>query len=236
MEPLSLETLRRLDAGPSSASVHRPRRSAPRRARTSSRSASGCYVIDEHGRALLDGLAGLWCVNVGYGRARDRRRGVPADDARSPSTRRSSTPRPSRPSCSPASSPQLAPARLQHSLLQQLGLGGERDGAEADPRLPEAARHAARRRRSSRRTFAYHGVTLATTSMTGLPSCTEPFDLPLPGFVQVPGPHPYGANSGMTPAQYGELVPRRDRAHHRCARRRRPSRRCSPSRSRAPAA
>src|SRR4051794_7094730 len=30
--------------------------------------AEGCFVIDEQGRRLLDGLAGLWCVNVGYGR------------------------------------------------------------------------------------------------------------------------------------------------------------------------
>src|SRR5690606_23737296 len=30
--------------------------------------ASGCFVTDETGRRLLDGLAGLWCVNVGYGR------------------------------------------------------------------------------------------------------------------------------------------------------------------------
>ena len=40
--------------------------------------------------------------------------------------------------------------------------------------------------------------------MTGLASCTEPFDLPLPGFVQVPGPYAYGANNGMTLEQYGE--------------------------------
>jgi putrescine aminotransferase len=30
--------------------------------------ASGIFVRDEQGRQLLDGLAGLWCVNVGYGR------------------------------------------------------------------------------------------------------------------------------------------------------------------------
>src|SRR4051794_27824036 len=30
--------------------------------------ADGCYVTGEDGRRLLDGLAGLWCVNVGYGR------------------------------------------------------------------------------------------------------------------------------------------------------------------------
>jgi putrescine---pyruvate transaminase len=32
-------------------------------------SGSGCWVTDARGRKLLDGLAGLWCVNVGYGRA-----------------------------------------------------------------------------------------------------------------------------------------------------------------------
>jgi putrescine aminotransferase len=31
--------------------------------------ADGCYVHDGDGNRLLDGMAGLWCVNVGYGRA-----------------------------------------------------------------------------------------------------------------------------------------------------------------------
>jgi putrescine aminotransferase len=31
-------------------------------------SGSGVFVQDATGRQLLDGLAGLWCVNVGYGR------------------------------------------------------------------------------------------------------------------------------------------------------------------------
>ncbi|MBI1841470.1 MAG: aminotransferase class III-fold pyridoxal phosphate-dependent enzyme, partial [Verrucomicrobia bacterium] len=30
--------------------------------------AEGCSLWDETGRRLLDGLAGLWCVNVGYHR------------------------------------------------------------------------------------------------------------------------------------------------------------------------
>src|SRR6201997_108525 len=29
----------------------------------------GCYVYDEHGKRYLDGLAALYCVNVGHGRA-----------------------------------------------------------------------------------------------------------------------------------------------------------------------
>ena len=30
--------------------------------------AEGCTIYDGDGAALLDGMAGLWCVNVGYGR------------------------------------------------------------------------------------------------------------------------------------------------------------------------
>ena len=31
-------------------------------------SAKGCFITNEHGNRLLDACAGLWCVNVGYGR------------------------------------------------------------------------------------------------------------------------------------------------------------------------
>ena len=31
-------------------------------------SAEGCYVFDADGRRYLDAMAGLFCVNVGYGR------------------------------------------------------------------------------------------------------------------------------------------------------------------------
>ena len=30
--------------------------------------ADGVYIWDAEGNKLLDGMAGLWCVNVGYGR------------------------------------------------------------------------------------------------------------------------------------------------------------------------
>ena len=30
--------------------------------------ADGCYIYDGDGNKILDGMAGLWCVNVGYGR------------------------------------------------------------------------------------------------------------------------------------------------------------------------
>ena len=39
-----------------------------RRACASSRAREGVYVWDSDGNRILDGMAGLWCVNVGYGR------------------------------------------------------------------------------------------------------------------------------------------------------------------------
>jgi len=30
--------------------------------------AKGCYLTDQDGKSYLDTMAGLWCVNVGYGR------------------------------------------------------------------------------------------------------------------------------------------------------------------------
>jgi putrescine aminotransferase len=54
------------------------------------------------------------------------------------------------------------------------------------------------------RTFSYHGVTLAAASMTGLPGCYLPFELPLPDFIHVPAPFPYGANSPLDPQSYGK--------------------------------
>ena len=32
-------------------------------------SAKGCFITDEQGNRILDALSGLWCVNLGYGRA-----------------------------------------------------------------------------------------------------------------------------------------------------------------------
>jgi len=30
--------------------------------------ANGIYLTDSEGNQILDGMAGLWCVNIGYGR------------------------------------------------------------------------------------------------------------------------------------------------------------------------
>ena len=201
MEPLSLETLRRID---SAHHLHpfTDHDDLHRQGTRIIRSASGSVVVDETGRELIDGLAGLWCVNVGYGRRE-------IADA----VHRQMLTVPFYPSFfNTTTEPtillagrlaQLAPARLNHSFFSNSGSEANESALKLI-RAYQKLRGTPRKTRIVSRTYGYHGVTLATTSMTGLPSCTEPFDLPLPGFLQVPGPYAWGANDGMDDERYGE--------------------------------
>ncbi len=165
-------------------------------------SGDGCFLTDATGRRLLDGLAGLWCVNVGYGR-REIIDAVHQQMSRLPYY------------CSffnTTSEPairlaerlaRLAPSRLQHTLFCNSGSEAN-ESALKIIRAWQKIRGKPGKTKILSRTFSYHGVTLATTSMTGLPGCYQPFDLPLPGFIHAPAPHPYGVNSPLNPAAYGK--------------------------------
>lgn len=162
----------------------------------------GCFLIDQDDRRLLDGLAGLWCVNVGYNCA-----------AIVEAVHRQMEQLPYYPSFfnSTTEAPILvseflakkAPPRLNHVVFSN-------SGSEANETALKTIRAYHKLRGQSKkikilsRTFSYHGVTLATSSMTGLPNCYEPFDLPLPGFIHVPGPHTYGVKSPLAPEAYGK--------------------------------
>jgi putrescine aminotransferase len=95
----------------------------------------------------------------------------------------------------------IAPAGMRHVMFSN-------SGSEANETALKLIRAYHKLRGESQRTkilsreFAYHGVTLATTSLTGLPGCYKPFDLPLPGFVHVPGPNAYAANRESDPVAY----------------------------------
>jgi putrescine aminotransferase len=199
MPPFDLASLRRLDE------AHHLHPFTDHRAMHGAgthviRSAKGCTVVDEQGGELLDGLAGLWCTNVGYGREEilqavtDQMRAV----AFYPSFFNTTTEPTIRLAARLA---ELAPGRLSHSIFSNSGS----EANESALKLIRAYWKLRGKREKTKvlfRSFAYHGVTLATTSLTGLASCADPFDLPLPGFVRVPGPNSYG--SGKSPAEYGK--------------------------------
>ena len=162
----------------------------------------GVYLWDARGHRMLDGLAGLWCVNVGYGCAE-------IADAVSAQMRQlpfypsffNTTTEPAILLAEKIAS--LAPRGLGHVMFTN-------SGSEANETALKLIRATMKLRGTPRKTkiltrdFAYHGVTLATTSMTGLPSCTTPFDLPLPGFIHAPGPNAYAANRESDPVAYGK--------------------------------
>src|SRR5688572_1842395 len=157
------------------------------------RSGHGCLVVDETGRELLDGLAGLWCVNVGYGREEivEAVRAQMRTLAFYPSFFNSTTEPTIRLAARLA---ELAPPLLGHTIFSSSGS----EANETALKLVRAywkLRGERARRTVLSRTFAYHGVGLATASLTALASCTDPFDLPLPGFVRVPGPYAYAAGT-----------------------------------------
>ncbi len=162
----------------------------------------GVFLHDAKGRKLLDGLAGLWCVNVGYNCTEI----VDAVTAQMkqlpyyPSFFNSTTEPAVRLAEKLAS---LAPARLNHTIFSNSGSEANESALKLI-RAYQKLRGKAAKTKILSREFAYHGVTLATTSMTGLPGCYLPFDLPLPGFVQVPGPNAYAANREADPAAYGK--------------------------------
>ncbi|MEA3212086.1 MAG: putrescine---pyruvate transaminase [Chthoniobacter sp.] len=165
-------------------------------------SAEGVYVQDALGRKLLDGLAGLWCVNVGYGRTEiiDAVAAQLRQVAFYPSFFNSTTEPAIRLAQRLAG---LAPKRLQHTFFSNSGSEANETALKII-RAYWKLRGAPQRTKILSRTFSYHGVTLATASMTGLPGCYEPFSLPLPGFIQVPGPHAYAANQEHDPVAYGK--------------------------------
>lgn len=164
--------------------------------------ADGCWLIDENDQRLLDGLAGLWCVNVGYNCA-----------AIVEAVHRQMEELPYYPSFfNTTTEPpvlvaeflaQRAPKRLNKTIFSN-------SGSEANETALKTIRAYYKLKGQSKkskilaRTFAYHGVTVATSSLTGLTNCNAPFDLPLEGFLHVPGPYAYGAKQESDPVAYGK--------------------------------
>ena len=165
-------------------------------------SGSGVFVQDAQGRQLLDGLAGLWCVNVGYGRTEiiEAVAAQMRQVAFYPSFFNTTT----EPAIRLAERlARLAPPRIQHTIFCNSGSEAN-ESALKIIRAFWKLRGQPQRVKILTRQFAYHGVTIATTSMTGLPSCTAPFDLPLPGFLHAPAPHAYAADRESDPVAYGK--------------------------------
>jgi len=165
-------------------------------------SAKGVWIVEAGERKLLDGMAGLWCVNIGYG-CRDVIDAVVKQMetlSYYPSFFNSTT--------EPAIKlserlSKLAPPNLKHTFFCSSGS----EANETALKFIRAYYHIKgqpEKQKIVSRKFAYHGVTLGTASLTGLTPCHTQFALPLPGFLHAPAPYPYGEGSEMNAQEYGQ--------------------------------
>ncbi len=164
-------------------------------------SAEGVWLTDSEGNRLLDGMSGLWSVNVGYGR-RELADVAHAQLMELPyyNTFFQTTHEPV--------------ARLGAKLAEVTPRGVDlfvygNSGSDANDtivklvRLFWNAQGRPRKKTIISRSYAYHGVTMAAASLSGLTAMHPQFDLPMPGVAHVAGPYWYGDGGDMSPDAFG---------------------------------
>jgi putrescine aminotransferase len=169
--------------------------------------ADGVYLWDSEGRRLIDGMAGLWCVNLGYGRkelaeaAYRQMLELPYYNtffktATPPSVELSKV------------LVDLAPEGLNHVFYAS-------SGSEANDTIVRMVRHfwnlmgKTGKKTIISRIYGYHGSTMASASLGGMTAMHAQADLPLPGFVHIIPPYWYGLSEDMTPDEFGLFAARK---------------------------
>jgi len=149
----------------------------------------GIYVYDEEGKEYIEGLAGLWCTSLGFGEeelveaATQQMRKLPyyhtfAHKATNPSIDLAEKLK------------KIAPVPISKVFFAN-------SGSEANDSLVKLvwyfnnARDLPKKKKIISRLKAYHGVTIASASLTGLPYNHQDFDLPIPNILHTDCPHYY---------------------------------------------
>lgn len=143
----------------------------------------GCHLFDSEGRRFLDGLAGLFCVNLGHSRG---------DLAAAAGKQMSVLPYATNwgmahpPSVEAASLiAELAPGDLNTTFFVNSGSEAVESALKLVRQYHRANGQPERTKIISRH-MAYHGTTLGALSVTGVPAFREPFQPLLEGVRHVP--------------------------------------------------
>jgi adenosylmethionine-8-amino-7-oxononanoate aminotransferase len=134
----------------------------------------GCHVEDASGRRFIDGLSGLFCVNIGHGFGDELGRAAHEQmrELGYTSTWTQAHPRAIELAERIAA---LAPAGLQRVFFTSAG-GEANDAAWKLARQYHLANGEGQRSKAIARKVAYHGVTLGSLSFTGLTGSRTPFE------------------------------------------------------------
>lgn len=166
--------------------------------------AEGCWLEDSDGNRILDGMAGLWCVNVGYGRQElvDAATRQMAELPYYNTFFQSATPASVELAAKLAD---IAPAGLEKVFFAN-------SGSEANDTAAKLVRYfwnmqgRPDKKIIISRDLAYHGVTMAAASLSGLTPMHPQSDLPLPGFEHVASPYWYDEGGDLSPEVFGRLA------------------------------
>lgn len=159
----------------------------------------GVYLWDSEGQKIIDGMAGLWCVQVGYGNEELAEAGYEALKTLPYYNHFFKTSNPWTIELA-AKLATLLPSGHEHILFAN-------SGSEANDTALKLIRYFWNRKGRLQkklhlsRDYSYHGVTIAAASLSGLTPMHPQWDLPLAGFEKVPTPYWFGAKE----AGYGDI-------------------------------
>jgi 4-aminobutyrate---pyruvate transaminase len=161
----------------------------------------GVYVYDTDGKPYIEGMAGLWCTALGYGN--EELIETAAAQMRKLSFAHLFTGKSNDPAIELAEKlKEIAPVPISKIFFCNSGS----EANDSQVKLVWYLNNALGR--PQKKTFvsrvkAYHGVTVASASLTGLVNNQRDFDLPLPGFLHVGCPHHYRfAQAGESEEQF----------------------------------
>ena len=161
----------------------------------------GVHVYDTNGKPYLEGLAGLWCTALGYGNeelveaAATQMRKLPFGHLFSG--------RSHDPAIELAEKlKEIAPVPISKVLFANSGSEANDTQIKLVWYMNNALGRPKKKKIISRKK-AYHGVTIASASLTGLAAIQTDFDLPIAGILHTECPHYYRfANEGESEADF----------------------------------
>jgi len=163
--------------------------------------ADGVYLWDSEGEKLLDGMAGLWCVNLGYGRqelvdaAARQMSQLPYYNTFFQTTHPPAV-------MLAARLAELAPGTLNHVFFAG-------SGSEANDTNVRMVRHYwASLGKPDKKTIiarknGYHGSTMAAASLGGMSAMHEQGGLPIPDITHIDQPYWWAEGGDSSPDEFG---------------------------------
>jgi adenosylmethionine-8-amino-7-oxononanoate aminotransferase len=148
----------------------------------------GCYVFDQHGKKYLDGLAALYCVNIGHGRAAVAQAG--ADQAKELGFFTNWSFAHPKAIELAARVANLAPGDLNRVFFTSGGSEAVDSALKLCRQYHKLTGNAGRYKVISRK-LAYHGTTMGALTATGIPAVRRPFEPLFPGSAHVANTNSY---------------------------------------------